>query len=230
MAVRCKRRLIVPIFDADGNQYTNAGGQKAILIYAKKLTTEVDNDYPYDWWGDDTQGGAESPLVYGGGSALAAFASAQLEYLGNGIWVKDMDSANLDGENPDREDYYFVKIGTASSYGGPTDTSWTLVDGYNPISFGTLSIPPKAILNVLNFISDFEALDWSVIAAVGALIDTIGLNSAHRIGDGTDHLVLSGITAASVAEAAAVNANMLNELTNRLGVSTPLAEKIAALS
>jgi len=144
------RKLIVPILNGS-IPYTDQNSQKAILVYAKK-------DESGEW--------IEDGLVNGD------LAGATLTYLSGGIWVMEMDSSALDSERPDREDKYIVKTGVATNYTGGDDTNWTAVTGFDPISFGTITLPPSLLLKILNNELPFatmgaDKIDW------GQLPDTI---------------------------------------------------------
>ena len=226
MATRRVRNLIVPIFDTGGNPYTSDNDGKAILIYAKKRTLVVALPPPYDNWEDDS-------LVGG------TFELANLDHLGNGIWKYVMDPETLDADNEDREDYYFVKTGTATGY---TGTAWTMVGGYDPVSFGTYNITPKAVKNMLAHLDYVKAMDWDLVSNLlvdgkiptdminAILLAVIESNSTHRESDGSDHSLISNINIRDLIAAMAINDSFLNALSNKLQTSTPLAENIAALS
>ena len=219
--IRCKKRLFVPIFGSDGTAYSDIGDQNAILIYAKKRTTEdLTKVFPYNLWDDDLSTVTGNALV-GGTVTLAS-----LEYIGDGMWAMDMDTNSLDTENENREDYYFVKTGTSTTY----DSSWILVEGYDPVGFGTYIIPPKSIKRILTYLSSFEAIDWSAVAAILELADDIPLNTDHRSSSGASHSLFDTITDESIVTAIAADDELLELIAAKLGNNTVLAANVASLS
>jgi len=226
--IRCKKKLFVPIFGSDGAAYSgDIVGNNAILIYAKKRTTENTGAgivFPYDWWDDDIA------VVTGNALVGGTIVLASLEYIGDGMWTMEMDTNSLDNENPDREDYYFVKTGTISSYGGAGDTNWTLVEGYDPVGFGTYIIPPKSIKRILTYLSSFEAIDWSDVVDILALAEDISLNTNHRDSPGASHSLFESITLEAILNGMATNDNILEAMAAILSINTTLAANIASIS
>jgi hypothetical protein len=209
---RCVRRLTVPIYKSDGSPYTATDGN-AILIYAKARTTEISGSFPTSHWEED-------------GLVGGSFSASKMSHAGRGIWVRDMDSDALE---EDRSDYYFVKTGTANTYGLPA--TWSYVSGCDPISFGTLTIPPAAIKNMLEFLSEMSDMPWGVLHA---MINSGKIPRDYVADDVVDEIEastaeLSGISPEELAARVISQEDVLNAIANRLRTSNALAEKIASL-
>jgi len=222
-----KTEFVVPIFKADGNPYVETDG-KVILVYAKKGRLVSDPDeYPYTHWQVD-MGNVGGNGLYQGSIANAAFT-----HQGNGIWTKDMATNLLETDNANREDNYFVFIGTSDPFSTAT---WTLVKGYDPKYFGTLNLPPKIISDLLSTVliqeSGATKIDSSYIKA--SLITAIELNTTHAVGNGQDHSsvlsLINNYDMDTILALIATNEDILNALADRLYSSTYLAEKIASLT
>jgi len=179
------RREYINITNSGGTDYTSAGDQKAILVYAKRRTSENSGkEYPYTWWDDDIHGGStpEDALVGGG------VTEAELTYVSNGMWYYEINTATLRADNEDREDFYFVKTGTATEYIGPDDSEWEIVQGCDP----------KPIITQYMEAYKMKALQEAVNAAGAVIADQLVTTFALNM---TNLPTGLNITAAAIKDA-----------------------------